>query len=158
MKESLLDVFMYLLDHWLVPGGKTSASKRHLKRELEEVGFDEEEIEQALSWLSAIEIEQATHTEHALETSKAFRQFLPEELRHISTKARGFLLSLEQARIIDVSLRENIIDRLMELDVPRVSPAQCKWVTAMVMFSAKDNMPSQMEELLFYEHHQEVMH
>jgi len=158
MKESLLDVFMYLFDNWLVPGGKATGSKRHLKRELEDVGFEEEEIEQALNWLSAIEVQQQAGNEQALQKSKAFRQYLPEELRRISTKARGFLLSLEQSNIIDVSIRENIIERLMDLDVPRVSPAQCKWVTAMVMFSSKGEPPNQIEELLFYEHREEVMH
>jgi len=160
MKENLLNVFMYLFDHWLLPGNKTMDTKRQLQRELEGVGFEEDEIKQALDWLTGLETQQQTNNEQALQSSKAFRCFLPEEQRRINTKARGFLLSLEQTGIIDVATRETIIERLMELDTPRIGPMQCKWVTAMVMFSAQKGHDDagQLEDLLFYEHAEEVMH
>jgi Smg protein len=70
--------------------------------------------------------------------SHAIRCFLPEESEQLGVEGKGFLLYLEQLRILDPITREMVIDRIMALDSHDVDLGRIKWVVLMVLFSQPD--------------------
>jgi Smg protein len=71
----------------------------------------------------------------------------------LDTECRGFLMFLEQVKVLDFTTREMVIDRVMELDTQYFSMEDLKWVVLMVLFNVpgKENAYSQMEDLIFDE-------
>lgn len=149
MKETVLDVLMYLFDNYLDDETEVQPDREILRIELEAAGFDRAEVLKAFNWLEAL----ASDPDTALQRDgrNAMRVFHPHEMLHISTESRGFLMYLEQTGILNSDQRELIIDRIMALDSGEIDIDQVKWIILMVLF----NQPGQelayarMEELVF---------
>ena len=54
MKESVLDVLMYLFEHYFDDDTELESDRESLKQELVEAGFPEAEIGKAFEWLEAL--------------------------------------------------------------------------------------------------------
>jgi len=69
----------------------------------------------------------------------------------LDVESRGFLLFLEQVKVLNVETREMVIDRVMELDEPTLILEDLKWVILMVLFNAPghESAYEQMEDLIF---------
>ncbi len=83
--------------------------------------------------------------------SDSFRIYATEETLKLSTECRGFLLFLEQVRVLNCETREIVIERLMELDTTEIELDDLKWVVMMVLFNLPggENACHQMEELMY---------
>jgi len=57
------------------------------------------------------------------------------ELDKLDVECRGFLLFLEQHRILDADQRELVLDRAMALDQDELDLDDLKWVVLMVLFN-----------------------
>jgi Smg protein len=81
----------------------------------------------------------------------SFRIYAPQEVTKLSSECRGFLLFLEQIRVLSCETREIVIERLMDLDTPDIELDDMKWVVLMVLFNVpgNENACHQMEELLY---------
>jgi Smg protein len=79
------------------------------------------------------------------------RIYTEDEMAFLDVACRGFILFLEQAKVLDFSTREMVIDRVMELDTQHFSIDDLKWVILMVLFNVpgKEGAYSQMENLIF---------
>ena len=53
----------------------------------------------------------------------------------LDTDVRGYLMYLENVRILSGAQRELVIDRLMALEADEIDIEQVKWVVLMVLFS-----------------------
>ena len=79
------------------------------------------------------------------------RIFSDEEARRLDIDARGFILYLENAGVLDPARREQVLDRLSALDAEDIDLEDVKWVVLMVLF----NQPGQeanyawMEDMMF---------
>ncbi len=64
---------------------------------------------------------------------------------------RDFLLFLEQIQVLNLEIREIVIDRVIALDNTEFDLEDLKWVVLMVLFNIPGykNAHQQMEELLF---------
>src|SRR6202161_4762735 len=88
---------------------------RHvLKMELEKAGFAEPDIERALEWLDGLSGEQLGKVAEA--TARAVRVFSGQELLRLDTDVRGYLLYLENVRILSGTQRELLIELLVGLE------------------------------------------
>ncbi|RMG28817.1 MAG: DUF494 domain-containing protein [Gammaproteobacteria bacterium] len=151
MKESMLDVLLYLFENYYMDEeAEQRPDRQSLQRELLEAGFDAREIEKSFAWLDGLS--QYRHTGlPALETAQAIRVYAPREHARLDVDARGFLMFLEQIGILDPATRELVLDRVMALDTGEVDLEQLKWIVLMVLF----NQPGQeaayawMEDLVF---------
>ena len=92
MKESVLDVLMYLFDSFVDNDDESEPSRRELQSELERAGFHDREIEHALDWLDGLH---AT-TAGSAPQDTAFRVYDADEQERLGAGARGYLLHLEQ--------------------------------------------------------------
>ena len=149
MKESVLDVLMYLFESFAEGEGDSEPNRNALRLELEEAGFDNREIERALDWLDGLNAGEAASGDAPRHT--AMRIYEPGELDRLDTAARGYLLHLEQLGILAPAQRELAIDRLLALDTDEIDIEQIKWVVMMVLFSqpGHEQAFAQMEDLIF---------
>ena len=133
MKDNVLDLLIYLFENYMSADGKPRPDRSVLKLELEKAGFAEPDIERALEWLDGLSGEQLGKVAEA--TARAVRVFSSQELLRLDTDVRGYLMYLENVRILSVTQRELVIDRLMALEADEIDIEQVKWVVLMVLFS-----------------------
>ena len=147
MKETVLDVLMYLFESYVESPDEPEPSRHELKRELGRAGFHDREIERALDWLDGLN---ATGVGDAPQNT-AFRVFDSVEQERLDSASRGYLLHLEQIGILQPAQREIVIDRLMALDNDETDIEQTKWVVMMVLFSqpGRQDAAAQMEDLVY---------
>lgn len=152
MKESILDVLMYLFVHHMEDSSEVEMSDEILVHELEEAGFEIDEISLALEWLDGLF--QPSHVEKI--KSLSFRTLCREEKNKISSDCWGLILHLENMKVINPTMREIIIDRLMNLNVENIEPVHVKWVALMVLFNHIDRKDvfKTMENFLLLENAQ----
>jgi Smg protein len=137
----------------------------HLGRKLSAVGFDPEEIAQALTWLAglnvvahnaqAVEVRQESSTPTlsgftdkksgamgALPTPPqpqspdSLRVYCVAEQDHLGAESLGFVSFLETAGVLPANLREIVVDRAMAVPGRPVSIEDLKIIVLMVFWSA----------------------
>jgi Smg protein len=147
MKESVLDVLMYLFESYIDSQDEPEPSRHQLKRELRGAGFRDREIDRALEWLDSLGTTDASHWPQ----NTALRLFDAVELERLDSESRGYLLHLEQIGILKPAQREIVIDRLLALDDDEIDVEQTKWVVMMVLFSqpGQHEAYAQMEDLVY---------
>ena len=148
MKETVLDVLMYLVEAFVDGDDEPEPNRNELKEELERAGFGDREIERALDWLDGLNATEAAGT---APRSAAMRVYDAAEQERLDARARGYLLHLEQIGILQPAQRELVIDRLFALDHDEIDVEQTKWVVMMVLFSqpGQQEAYAQMEDLVF---------
>jgi Smg protein len=148
MKETVLDVLMYLFESFIDSEDDPEPNRNELKEDLERAGFGDCQIERALDWLDGLN---ATEVARAAPQSAAIRIFDGTETERLDVHARGYLLRLGQIGILEPAQRELVIDRLLALDNEEIDVEQTKWVVMMVLFSqpGQQEAYAQMEDLVF---------
>jgi Smg protein len=146
MKESVLDVLMYLFESYVESQDEPEPNRTELKQELGRAGFHDREIERALEWIDGLNSSDASPPKDT-----AFRVFDPAEQERLDAVSRGYLLQLEQIGILQPAQREIVIDRLLALDDDEIDVEQTKWVVMMVLFSQPGQQAAyaQMEDLVY---------
>ena len=150
MKETVLDVLMYLFESFVASEDEPEPDRNELKEELEWAGFRAREIARALDWLdglNAIDID----TDAGGPCPTAVRVYDRIEQERLDPHCRGYLLHLEQVGILTPAQRELVIDRLLALGTDDIDIEQIKWVVMMVLFSQPDQEQAyaRMEDLVF---------
>lgn len=135
MKETVLDVLMYIFDNYIEEDIEFVPDQESLKSRLMEVGFRDMQIDKAFDWLEGL-ASQRVHTDAArLSDVPSIRMFSEQELVKLDSECRGFMLYLEQAKVLDSHERELVIDRIMALETEEIDLQQLKWVVLMVLFN-----------------------
>ncbi len=138
MKESILDVLLYLFEHYFTEDADLVRDHDSLRsgplfEELGQAGFSPAEINKAFEWLDALASQRPSNT-----TPRAggpTRVYFGPELDKLDVECRGFLLFLEQHGILDADQRELVLDRAMALDQDELDLDDLKWVVLMVLFN-----------------------
>ena len=138
MKESILDVLLYLFEHYFTEDAdlvRDSDSLRSgpLFKELGQAGFSPAEINKAIEWLDALA--QQRPDASVPRADGPTRVYFGPELDKLDVECRGFLLFLEQRRVLDAGQRELVLDRAMALDQDQLDLDDLKWVVLMVLFN-----------------------
>ena len=151
----MFDILMYLFENYIHSEAEVMVDHDLLTDELTRAGFHQDEIYKALNWLEKLAALQDNdaHPYLTRTASKSVRIYTIEEMELLDTECRGFLMFLEQVKVLDFTTREMVIDRVMELDTQYFSMEDLKWVVLMVLFNVpgKENAYSQMEDLIFDE-------
>jgi len=131
----MFEVLMFLFENYMESNIVLKANSSDIAVELERIGFERHEIDRALDWLDGlIEIQTAVSSLPGV-SKHALRYYSQEECELISVEARGFLIYLEQANILDPITREVVIDRIMALDVREIDLPRVRWVVLMALFN-----------------------
>ncbi|MGH8467217.1 MAG: DUF494 family protein [Pseudomonas sp.] len=133
MKESILDVLLYLFEHYFSEDADIVRDRDTLQNSLIQAGFSPAEINKAFDWLDAL-AEQRPAVSVA-RVDGPVRIFHGPELDKLDVEGRGFLMFLEQHGILDANQRELVLDRAMALDQDDLDLDDLKWVVLMVLFN-----------------------
>ena len=138
MKESILDVLLYLFEHYFTEDEDLVRDRDSLRSgplfdELGQAGFSPAEINKAFEWLDALA--QQRPSASAPRADGPTRVYFGPELDKLDVECRGFLLFLEQHGILDAGQRELVLDRAMALDQDELDLDDLKWVVLMVLFN-----------------------
>ena len=149
MKETVLDVLMYLFENYQAGEFADAENQATLRDELVAAGFPDEEVAHAFAWLDGLAKQRQLPL--IFGPSHSIRVYAREELARLSSECRGFLLYLEQLGILGPQTRELVIDRLMaisdEIDLERV-----KWVCLLVLINQPEGEEAfaSLEEMVYY--------
>lgn len=150
MKETLLDVLMYLFENYHDGEFSDADNQQTLRVELAAAGFPEEEVNHAFAWLDGLA--QQSNLPVLANRTDALRIYAPAEQDKLSAECRGFLLYLQQLGIINAGSRELIIERLLalsdEIDLERV-----KWVCLLVLINqpGEEEAAIHLEDMVYYQ-------
>ena len=133
MKESILDVLLYLFEHYFSEEGSLARDRDSLQSGLIQAGFSPSETSKAFDWLDGLEAERPQVTQPRLVLP--VRQFHGPALDRLDVECRGFLLFLEQQGVLDPDQRELVIERAMALEQDEMDLDDLKWVVLMVLFN-----------------------
>lgn len=149
MKETVLDVLMYLFENYQAGEFSDADNQATLRDELVAAGFPDEEVGNAFNWLDGLA--DSRQLPLIFGPGRALRVYAREELARLPADCRGFLLYLEQLGIMAPHAREMVIDRLMalqeDIDLERV-----KWVCLLVLMNdpSSEEAFAHIEEMVYY--------
>lgn len=155
MKETLLDVLMYLFENYHDGELEDVDNQQTLRVELAAAGFPEEEVDHAFAWLDGLAQQRDTPT--LADRTDALRIYAPQEQEKLSADCRGFLLYLQQLGIINAESRELIVERLLALE-DEVDLERVKWVCLLVLINqpGEEEAAVHLEDMVYY--HGEFLH
>ena len=157
IKQSVVDVLMFLFERYLGDDELTETSRVTDERDsiqirLEEMGFHNQEINQAFDWLEDLaELQDKHQFSPVNETST--RIYSNEEKKLIDIESIGFLNFLEQTNILTSVTRELILDRVVALGQP-LDAEQLKWIIMIVLHThpgEENSLALIMEDFMFDE-------
>lgn len=144
----MIDILVYLFETY----GYADAcpyEPEQLARKLSAAGFEEEDISDAIEWLTALR--SSSNLEGtALEADKrSLRIFSDAEQARLDVRCRGFLLFLDGSRVLETRQRELIIERAMAIPDDELSLSKFKVIVLMVLWQDKANVDTLiLDELL----------
>jgi Smg protein len=148
----MLEVLIYLFENYYTP--ESCPDSDALARKLAAVGFENEEIDEALDWLSGLSHAVSTPPQHAVAeapsgTAHSWRYYTEQESQHLGADALGFLSFLDSAGVLSTIHRELIIERALALNETPVSIEAMKVIVLMVLWSQEAEVDALiLEELL----------
>ncbi len=145
MFEALVYMFENYIDTQFRPDNNT------LTRELFAAGFDEEDINGACDWFNQLESMTGKPELFQMADAANSRVFTEIELKKISGESIGFILFLVQAKILNTSQRELVLELAMNLPQATISIEEMRWIVLMTTWGASKSGPDKTKEYLFIE-------
>ena len=151
IKQSVVDVLMFLFEQYLGDDNEVIDERDHMQIRLEEVGFEDREIDLAFDWLEELATIRDDKDFAPLQKN-SIRIFSEEEKDILNEDCRGFIMHLEQSGILTPITRELVLDRVIALDHP-LNMEQLKWIVMIVLHThpGEENAFAWMESLVFDE-------
>ena len=141
MKETILDVLMFMFQSYVEDNDEVELDKESLHKNLSEAGFADHNIEKAFEWLEGLPgVDDSSLLNKP--TKNSFRLYSDAEHRKIGEEGLSFLMFLERLGIFHGEIREHVIDRIMALDTQNVDLSQIRWVVLMILFNTPGNESS----------------
>lgn len=150
----MFDVLVYLYENYWRPDACPESTT--LARKLSAVGFESQEITEALDWLSGL---RALSSGASIEQSAAsHRVYCAAELEHLGARGLGFLQFLVSAKILTPRQREVVLDRVMAVPGEPVEFEDLKIIVLMLFWSLGKEPDALILDELFVEDHQRLIH
>lgn len=150
----MFDVLVYLYENYWQPDA--CPDHRQLSRKLSAVGFENEEIEDALSWLDGLA--QASESHHGEQSDDALRVYSPKEQEHLGEASIGFVSFLESAGVLRPPMREMVIDRAMAIPAGPLAVDDLKIIVLMVFWSLGEEPDALILDELFVDDGDRLIH
>lgn len=122
-------------------GDRKLLDEDELSEELVQSGFDANTVNLAIKWLEGLQ----SMTEDGISSFAggsrgAYRYYTPDEVARIDVESQGLLLSLERSGVIDPSIRELVIDRIMALESNDIDIDHVRWITMMILCNQTEHV------------------
>lgn len=142
----MFDILLFLFESYFDIGSYPDHNKLSVK--LTAAGFEEDDINQALTWLSGLQ--QLTGAAYPESINRgSIRLYTEFEEQHISQEGLHFLAFWEHNKFITPIEREMIVDRVLALGRKNLSLDKLKLIALMVLWSQHEDLdPMIIEDLL----------
>ncbi len=150
----MFDVLVYLYENYWRPDA--CPAHEQLTRKLTSVGFESEEIEDALSWLDGVAVvAQAKLGEQQPESVRVYAQV---EQDHLGEQSIGFITFLESAGVLPPPMREMVIDRASAIPGGPLDLEDLKIIVLMVFWSLGEEPDALILDELFVDEEDRLIH
>jgi Smg protein len=127
----MFDVLVYLYENYWRPDACPDHDQ--LTRKLSAVGFETDEIQEALSWLDGLA--SAAESYAGEQSAQSLRVFTPAEQELLGEDSIGFISFLESAGVLPPPMREMVIDRATAIGAAPLELDDLKIIVLMVFWS-----------------------
>lgn len=134
----MIDVIAFLIEHF--QDVDAFPPRKDLGVLLEEVGFNDEEIGDALSCLDDLRFEPLIPAEK-LRNSTGLRIYNNEELDALPLEVRGLVHFLEQNGALNPEQREFVLNALMNLPYEDITVDHAKVLALLVLWAHRSELP-----------------
>ena len=142
----MFDILVYLYETYYRPDACPEPAA--LARKLSAVGFDDEEISEALVWLTDL-TEMAGADQGEVISSTGTRFYVAREYDVLGSAAIGFIQFLESAGVLSGVQREIVVERALALDESPVGLGKLKIIVLMLLWSQGKEPDALMFDDLF---------
>ena len=141
----MFEVLVYVYENYW--RGDACPELDHLERKLSAVGFDADEIQDALVWLNGLNLAAQGALQEVGDSPPPREQLLPHqsthsmrvysvaEQDHLGSECLGFISFLESSGVLPAAMREIVVDRAMAAPGDPVSLDDLKIIVLMVYWS-----------------------
>ena len=150
----MFDVLVYLYENYWRP----DACPEHgqLTKKLTSVGFESDEIEDALTWLDGVAA--AAEARVGEQAASSIRVYVPSELEHLGEASVGFITFLESAGVLPPQMREMVIDRASVIPGGPIDLEDLKIIVLMVFWSLGEEPDALILDELFVAEEDRIVH
>jgi Smg protein len=150
----MFDVLVYLYENYWRPDA--CPDPKLLSRKLSAVGFETEEIQDALRWLDGLASSAQACTGTPVQGS--MRIYTNEESDVLGEASIGFIAFLESAGVLPAPMREMVIDRAMAVGSGPVELDDLKIIVLMVFWSLGEEPDALILDELFVMPEERLIH
>ena len=150
----MFDVLVYLYENYWRPDA--CPDHRQLSRKLSAVGFENDEIQEALSWLDGL----ATSADAVSGTQSAHsvRIYTAAERDLLGDESIGFISFLESAGVLPPAMREMVLDRASAVGSGPMDLEEVKIIVLMVFWSLGEEPDALILDELFVDPQDRLIH
>ena len=150
----MFDVLVYLYENYWRPDACPDHDQ--LSRKLSAVGFDSEEIEEALSWLDGLTMTAQGYVGEQSDGST--RLYTASEREMLGSDSLAFISFLESAGVLPPPMREMVIDRAMAVSAEGLELDDIKIIVLMVFWSLGEEPDALILDELFVDAEDRLYH
>ncbi|MBK6472892.1 MAG: DUF494 domain-containing protein [Betaproteobacteria bacterium] len=150
----MFEVLVYLYENYWRPDA--CPEPKQLRRKLSAVGFEPDEIQDALRWLDGLANTAESVTGSPVPGS--MRIYTDAEREVLDEQAVGFITFLESAGVLAAPLREMVIDRAMAVGSGAMGLEDLKIIVLMVFWSLGEEPDALVLDELFVDPDDRVIH
>ena len=142
----MLDLLIYLFENYI--STKPKLNMNAITVELEEAGFNNKDISTAFDWFNHLE---KLSNGPDLTNKNSIRVLSHKEYEKISKEGFTFLTFLLNAKILNPTEFEVILDQIMILNQKYINIDEMRWIVMMTLWkSGKENSYLFVEDSLFH--------
>ncbi len=150
----MFEVLVYLYENYWRPDA--CPEPRQLTRKLSAVGFEPEEIQDALRWLDGLACTAEACTGSPVPGS--IRIYTDAEREVLGEDSLGFITFLESAGVLPAPMREMVIDRAMAVGSGSMDLEDLKIIVLMVFWSLGEEPDALVLDELFVDPGDRLIH
>jgi Smg protein len=150
----MFDVLVYLYENYWRPDACPDHDQ--LTRKLSAVGFENDEIEEALSWLDGLA--SAAESYGGEQSAESLRVFTAAEQDTLGEDSIGFISFLESAGVLPPPMREMVIDRATAIGGSPLELDDLKIIVLMVFWSLGEEPDALILDELFVAPEERLIH
>ncbi len=150
----MFDVLVYLYENYWRPDA--CPDRDQLTRKLSAVGFESDEIQEALAWLNGLA--SATESHASAQHEHSMRVYSENERELLGDESIGFISFLESAGVLPAPMREMVIDRASAIGATPIELDDLKIIVLMVFWSLGEEPDALILDELFVAPEDRLIH
>jgi Smg protein len=141
----MFDVLVYVYENYWRPDA--CPDHQQLSRKLSAVGFENDEIQEALSWLDGLAA--GSQARARVPSRDSLRVYTEAEREQLGDESIAFLAFLESAGVLGAEMREMVLDRAKAVGSGPIELHDLKVIVLMVFWSLGEEPDALILDELF---------